>query len=89
MQRSGRMGLRVTFAGAVVLAAIGTARSANTAEPCCFTNKSYSGVCRVVPTADESCASVLAYLNDPNSSGKSYCGSSATRGGWAQVRCTD
>ena len=75
------------LAGAVVLASIGTARSANTVEPCCFTNEGYSGVCRVVPKQDESCSSILAYLNNPNSSGKDYCDSTAARGGWRQASC--
>jgi len=55
--------------------------------PCCFVNPSYAGVCVVHPTKDETCASVLAYLNNPQSTGKSYCNSTATRGNWRQVVC--
>jgi hypothetical protein len=87
MQQNGRTGLRVLLAGAVVLGSIGAARSASAAERCCFTNEGYSGVCRVVPKQDESCASILAYLNDVNSSGKTYCDATAGRGGWEQVSC--
>jgi hypothetical protein len=89
MPRIGRIGIRVLFAGAILLASIGTARSANTAEPCCFANEAFTGVCRVVPEQNESCASILAYLNKPNTSGKTYCGASNVRGGWRQVTCGD
>jgi len=56
-------------------------------SPCCFTNPRYSGVCQVVPGEGESCSSILAYLNNQNSVGKSYCGNTTIRGGWAQVEC--
>jgi len=87
MRRHGRTGARVLLAGGVLLAALATPRSATTAEPCCFTNEAYTGVCRVVPAENEDCAGVLGYLNDPNSSGKTYCGSTTIRGGWKQVGC--
>lgn len=54
---------------------------------CCFTNAAYSGVCEVTPGNDETCKSVLDYLNTPNSVGKSYCGGTSIRGGWEQVSC--
>lgn len=57
------------------------------ADPCCFTNPRYTGVCQVTPGEDESCSSILAYLNNPNSVGKSYCGGTTVRGGWSQVAC--
>lgn len=56
---------------------------------CCFTNPRYTGVCTVVPGDDESCASILAYLNNPNSTGKAYCGGTTVRGGWQQIACED
>ena len=56
-------------------------------EPCCFTNPRYTGVCQVMPADDESCGSILAYLNNPNSSGESYCGGTSIRGGWQQASC--
>jgi len=42
-----------------------------------------------VPKQDESCTSILAYLNDPTSSGKNYCDTTAARGGWQQASCGD
>jgi len=56
-------------------------------EPCCFTNPRYTGVCQVSPAEDETCSSILAYLNNPNSSGKGYCGGTSIRGGWQQASC--
>jgi hypothetical protein len=56
-------------------------------EDCCFTNVSYTGVCRVKPEENETCASILKYLNDPMSKGKAYCGSTTIRGGWQEVVC--
>lgn len=56
-------------------------------EACCFTNPSFTGVCRVVPGPDETCADILAYLNNQSSVGKTYCGNTKVRGGWAQVDC--
>ena len=40
-----------------------------------------------MPGPEESCGDILAYLNNPNSVGKSYCGGTKVRGGWAQVQC--
>ena len=57
------------------------------ADPCCFTNPRFTGVCSVTPGEDETCASILAYLNNPNSTGKAYCGGTTVRGGWTQVAC--
>ena len=58
-------------------------------EACCFQNPRFSGTCRVVPGPDESCGDVLAYLNNPNSVGKSYCGNTKVRGGWTTVSCEE
>lgn len=54
---------------------------------CCFENPRYSGTCEVTPGPEESCGSVLGYLNNPNSMGKDYCGNTTIRGGWSQVEC--
>jgi len=54
---------------------------------CCFKNPAYVGVCTVQPAEKESCGSILAYLNDPQSQGKDYCGNTTIRGGWMQVDC--
>ncbi len=56
-------------------------------EPCCFTNPQYTGVCTVYPAEGETCADILAYLNNPMSTGKTYCGGTKIRGGWSQVDC--
>jgi hypothetical protein len=56
-------------------------------EPCCFENPRFSGTCSVTPGEGESCSSILGYLNNPNSVGKSYCGNTKVRGGWTQVSC--
>ena len=55
--------------------------------PCCFENPRYSGTCEVTPGEDESCGSILGYLNNPNSVGRTYCGNTKVRGGWTQVSC--
>jgi len=54
---------------------------------CCFENPRYSGTCEVTPGEDETCGSILSYLNNPNSMGKGYCGNTNIRGGWSQVAC--
>lgn len=56
-------------------------------ENCCFTNPRYSGVCEVTTGPDETCSDVVAYLNNQESVGKTYCGNTTIRGGWAQVEC--
>ncbi len=54
---------------------------------CCFTNARYVGTCEVEPDKDQTCATILEYLNNPQSQGKSYCGNTTVRGGWQQVPC--
>ena len=54
---------------------------------CCFTNPGFSGTCEVQPAQDETCASILGYLNNPMSQGKSYCGNTTLRGGWTSASC--
>jgi hypothetical protein len=56
-------------------------------EECCFSNRAYVGVCVVTPAEDETCATILAYLNNPRSRGKDYCGKTTIRGGWQQTAC--
>jgi hypothetical protein len=55
--------------------------------PCCYTNPQYAGPCAVQPVKGETCASILAYLNNPRSEGKSYCSNTNIRGGWKRARC--
>ena len=57
--------------------------------PCCFANPRHAGICEVAPGPDESCEGILAYLNNPNSKGKTYCGNTDIRGGWSAVSCSD
>lgn len=56
-------------------------------DTCCFTNPRYTGTCEVTTGPDETCSDVLAYLNNQASVGKTYCGNTKVRGGWAQVEC--
>jgi hypothetical protein len=55
--------------------------------PCCYTNAAYAGVCEVRPMGEETCASILEYLNNPRSAGKLYCNATEIRGGWELVVC--
>ncbi|MGH9322399.1 MAG: hypothetical protein ACRD3V_21250 [Vicinamibacteria bacterium] len=78
---------------AVVTATMHFAAEPRQYEPvrkaCCFTNPGYAGTCKVVPAEDETCASILAYLNDPMAEGKSYCGGATVRRGRTEVSCED
>lgn len=69
------------------LSSISPAAVAEPTGPCCFVHPNYSGICVVDPAPDESCTSILAYLNTPGTAGKAYCGNTPIRGGWSQVRC--
>ena len=64
-----------------------TAAADTKPTPCCFTNIRYAGVCQVEPSEDQTCASILAYLNNPASAGKTYCSNTSVRGSWKQTRC--
>jgi hypothetical protein len=57
------------------------------AEPCCFANDRYEGTCKIIPGEGETCQSILEYLKNPMSTGKTYCGNTSVRGGWVQVDC--
>jgi hypothetical protein len=59
------------------------------AKQCCYTNPDYVGACSVTPAKDETCASILKYLNAPGTGGKTYCGNTRIRGGWKLVACED
>jgi hypothetical protein len=64
------------------------AASAQDPRPaCCFDNARYVGTCEVDPAKDETCASILEYLNNPQSQGKTYCNNTSIRGGWKIVPC--
>lgn len=80
--------LSIAFGLAMTVATASPApMAAQATDPCCFTNPRYTGVCKVVPGEGETCADILAYLNNQSSVGKSYCGNTTIRGGWAQVDC--
>jgi hypothetical protein len=83
----GRGRLGIAAAIVVGLAVLVPAQIAGSAEPCCFANGRYKGTCKVIPGKGETCQSILAYLNNPMSIGKSYCRGAATRGGWVRVDC--
>jgi hypothetical protein len=84
-------------AAAILLAALAPAAptapavcAAPGADPrphCCYTHPRYAGVCAVEPQEDETCASILEYLNNPQSQGKAYCNTTNLRGGWKQAPC--
>jgi hypothetical protein len=94
MHNEGRFGARTpavvvaVVAGVVVLAATLPPGAAGAAEPCCFANDRYQGVCTVVPGDGETCTTVLDYLNNPMSTGRTYCGGTKVRGGWVAVDCS-
>ncbi len=87
-----RLGL-VLFIVAIVLAVAlvsvqaGSGSASDETKPCCFANDQYSGVCKVYPSGDETCGDILAYLNNPMATGKTYCGNTQIRSGWRQVEC--
>ena len=89
--RSPRLaGALAATAVATALAGLATAGLADGKDPrphCCFTNARYVGTCEVDPDKDETCATILEYLNNPQSQGKGYCGSTSIRGGWKCVPC--
>jgi len=56
-------------------------------SPCCFVRAGYQGICTITPAEDETCASILEYLNTPGTVAKTYCGGSKLRGGWQKADC--
>ncbi len=87
----GLLALGGTVAACLALGSLAAGAQASAAarppRACCFVNERYAGVCRLVPEPGESCAGILAYLNNPSSSGKTYCDSTDVRGGWARADC--
>jgi hypothetical protein len=73
---------------ALAFCLLGAAPLEDEEKKCCFTTSSgYQGVCEVTPGEDETCESILTYLNNPQSVGKTYCGNTKVRGGWKEVPC--
>ena len=95
MKRSHRFVLGAAFGLAFIvllassLPGTGTAAqdAKKPASKCCYTNPRHTGICQVTPGEGETCSTILSYLNNPNTSGKSYCGGSTVRGGWKKVKC--
>jgi len=90
MKRDQKFGwghLKIAVAVVVGLAVLAPALVAGSAEPCCFASDRYEGICKVTPGEGENCQSILAYLNNPMSTGKSYCDGTSVRGGWVQADC--
>ena len=90
--KSPRIMVTVLFCALCVSGIVTAAETDETAtvtqqEPCCFENPRFSGTCKVTPGPEESCSSILGYLNNPNSVGKNYCGNTKVRGGWSSVSC--
>jgi hypothetical protein len=87
--RGSAVALVLGLAVVSVCAAGEEATNATATESCCFNNPRFTGTCKVTPAEDETCASILSYLNNPNSVGRAYCGNTKIRGGWTQVACED
>lgn len=81
--------LALTGAAAAGAADEAAQTSTSLQAPCCFENPRFTGTCEVTPGPEESCGGILAYLNNPKSVGKNYCGNTKVRGGWTQVACED
>jgi len=77
----------IVLVGTLVLVQPGASAAFDEAKPCCFDNDQYHGICKVYPSEGETCGDILAYLNNPMASGKTYCGNTQVRGGWRQVEC--
>lgn len=56
-------------------------------KDCCFEHPNYQGLCTVTPGDEETCATILDYLNSPGTVNKTYCNNTRIRGGWTQVDC--
>ena len=78
--------MRLTILLTLSAVSVGAA-GASAAETCCYANFRFSGPCVVTLAPGETCSSVLAYLNDLSSSGKTYCGSTPIRRGWSHTTC--
>jgi len=77
----------VVVAATPILAESPAAETTSGGDSCCFNNPRFTGTCKVMTGPDETCSDVLAYLNNQASVGKTYCGNTKVRGGWAQVAC--
>ena len=71
----------------LVVVVVSTCLGASAADTCCYANFRFSGPCIVELAPGETCSSVLSYLNDLSSAGKTYCGSTPIRRGWSHTPC--
>jgi hypothetical protein len=78
---------RLAIAAAALALLVGAGGGQDPRPHCCFTNPRYVGTCDVEPGKDETCASILEYLNNPASQGKAYCNNTDVRGGWKSEPC--
>ncbi len=79
--------LRVVVVSAALAVAVAASGPAVAEDTCCFTNFRFAGGCIIIPSGSETCTSILAYLNNFDSVGRSYCDNTTIRGGWSQVEC--
>ena len=56
---------------------------------CCVANPRFAGICKVSLGPEETCQDVLDYLNNAQSKGRTYCGNTDIRMGWAEVECQE
>ncbi len=66
---------------------LGSQETEETTADCCFVRDGYQGHCTVTPGEEETCESILEYLNTAGTVGKTYCNNSKLRGGWALADC--
>ncbi len=80
----------IAAGGAVVADAqyqTGQVQHGGSSKQCCFNNFRFAGSCAAQVGQNESCNTVLSYLNNFNSVGLAYCGNTTVRGGWTTVDC--
>ena len=65
----------------------GRVQHGSSSKQCCFNNFRFAGSCSAQVGQNESCNTVLSYLNNFNSVGQAYCGNTTVRGGWTTVDC--
>ena len=81
------MNRRALLVWACVVLIAGLSLAAEPEKKCCLKNPAYTGICEATPGEGETCATIIDYLNTPNSAGKNYCAGTAIRGGWESVTC--
>ncbi len=83
--------LALSLASAHVASSESSSPDTSTVE-CTFSNPAYSGLCGVTETVPQgtrvstACKRILACLNDPQCTTKTYCNATTVRGGWKLVK---